>query len=93
MEKIERLANLNPKTGQVSGHSLEMFRLLRSYAMLDWVLRHPNDLGKQRSEVKFEKLIERTWQLMDAMQSEIEALPEPEERLVTLGKHFHAEPD
>jgi hypothetical protein len=72
MEKIERLAHLNPKTEEVAGHSLEMFRLLRSYAMMDWVLRHPNDLGQQRAEVKFEKLVERTWQLMDAMQSEIE---------------------
>jgi hypothetical protein len=72
MEKIERLANLNPKTEEVSGHSLEMFRLLRSYAMMDWVLRHPNDLGQKRAEIKFEKLVERTWQLMDAMQGEIE---------------------
>jgi len=72
MEKIERLATLNPRTEQVAGHSLEMFRLLRSYAMMDWVLRHPNDIGSKRAELKFEKLVERTWQLMDAMQSEIE---------------------
>lgn len=80
MEKIERLAKLNPKTEQVSRHGLEMFRLLRGYAMMDWVLRHPNDLGQKQAEVKFEKLTERTWELMDAMQSEIEN-PEPK-RLV-----------
>jgi len=72
MEKIERLAHLNPATDEVSGHALEMFRLLRSYAMLDWVLRHPNDLGKQTSELKFEKLVERTWELMSVIQSELE---------------------
>jgi hypothetical protein len=72
MEKIERLAHLNPKTEEVAGHALEMFRLLRSYAMMDWVLRHPNDIGQKRAEIKFEKLVERTWELMDAMQGEIE---------------------
>jgi len=72
MEKIERLAHLNPATEEVSGHALEMFRLLRSYAMLDWVLRHPNDLGKETSELKFEKLVERTWELMSVIQSDLE---------------------
>ena len=72
MEKIERLAHLNPRTDEVSGHALEMFRLLRSYAMLDWVMRHPNDLGEQTSQLKFEKLIERTWELMSTIQSELE---------------------
>jgi len=72
MEKIERLAHLNPATEEVSGHALEMFRLLRSYAMLDWVMRHPNDLGKETSELKFEKLVERTWELMSVIQSELE---------------------
>ena len=72
MEKIERLAHLNPATEEVSGHALEMFRLLRSYAMLDWVLRHPNDLGKETSELKFEKLVERTWELMSVIQDELE---------------------
>ena len=72
MEKIERLAHLNPATDEVSGHALEMFRLLRAYAMLDWVMRHPNDLGEKASEMKFEKLIERTWELMSVIQSELE---------------------
>jgi len=40
--------------------------------MLDWVLRHPNDLGKETSELKFEKLVERTWELMSVIQSELE---------------------
>lgn len=82
MERIERLAHLNPKTVQVAPHSLEMFRLLRSYAMMDWVLRHPNDMGSKKAEIKFEKLIERTWQLMDAMQSEIEGDAPAEPKLI-----------
>jgi hypothetical protein len=72
VEKIERLAHLNPKTSDVAGHSLEMFRLLRSYAMLDWVMRHPNDMSKATTELKFEKLVERTWELMSVIQSELE---------------------
>jgi len=40
--------------------------------MLDWVLRHPNDLGKETSELKFEKLVERTWELMSVIQSDLE---------------------
>lgn len=84
MERIERLANLNPRTKDVAGHALEMWRLLRAYAMLDWVLQHPNDLGSKKAEVKFEKLMERTWALMDATQKEIEEEVEVNERLVEL---------
>jgi len=78
MEKIERLAHLDPLTetglirSEISKHAHEMFFLLRSYAMLDWVLRHPNDLGKEAGELKFEKLVERTWELMSVIQSELE---------------------
>lgn len=84
MERIERLANLNPRTKDVAGHALEMWRLLRAYAMLDWVMRHPNDLGQKRAELKFEKLVERTWELMDATQKEIEEEAEANEILVEL---------
>lgn len=82
MEKIERLAHLNPKTSEVSLYALEMFRVLRGYAILDWTLRHPNDLGVKRSKEKFEKLVEKTWALMDVIQEEVEG-----------GEQFHREPD
>jgi len=71
-DKIARLALLKPKNEEVSAHALEMFWLLRAIAMLDWVMRHPNDLGKEASELKFEKLVERTWELMSVIQSELE---------------------
>jgi len=71
-DKIARLALLKPKNPEVSDHALEMFWLLRAFAMLDWVMRHPNDLGEQASQLKFEKLVERTWELMSVIQSELE---------------------
>ena len=71
-DKIARLALLKPKNPEVSDHALEMFWLLRAYAMLDWVMRHPNDLGEKASQLKFEKLVERTWELMSTIQSELE---------------------
>jgi len=78
MEKIERLAHLSPLTetglirSEISKHADEMFLLLRAYAMLDWVMRHPNDMSKETTELKFEKLVERTWELMSVIQSELE---------------------
>lgn len=72
MEKIERLAKLNPKTEQVSWLSLEMFRVLRGFAMLDWTLKHPNDLGQKKSEAKFAGLMEKTWELMAEVQLGVE---------------------
>jgi hypothetical protein len=91
MEKIERLAHLDPLTStglirsQVSKHSAEMFHLLRAYAMLDWVMRHPNDLGEKASELKFEKLVERTWELMSVIQSDLEGeRPSPTTSILTL---------
>jgi hypothetical protein len=74
MDKIERLANLNPKTEEVSGHALEMFRLLRGFAVLDWTLRHPNDLGQKKAEAKYQGLMEKTWELVNAVQEEVEGV-------------------
>ena len=71
-DKIARLALLKPKNAEVSDHALEMFWLLRAYAMLDWVMLHPNDMSKETSELKFEKLVERTWELMSVIQSDLE---------------------
>lgn len=75
MEKIERLALLNPKTGEVSGHSLEMFRILRAMALLDWTLQHPNDLGEKAAMIKYQGLMEKTWELMNKVQGELEREP------------------
>lgn len=72
MEKIERLAHLNPKTEQVSGHSLEMFRLLRGFAILDWTLKHPNDMSQKEAEAKFSGLMEKAWELLSTIQAEVE---------------------
>ena len=80
MEKIERLAKLNPEIGVVSIHALEMFRLLRGFAMLDWTLRHPNDMGMERQADKFGKLVDKTWEIMDRVQGEAEG---------TNGKQLH----
>jgi hypothetical protein len=84
-DKIARLALLKPKNEEVSDHALEMFWLLRAYAMLDWVMRHPNDLGEKASELKFEKLVERTWELMSVIQSDLEGeRPSPTTSILTL---------
>jgi hypothetical protein len=84
-DKIARLALLKPKNAEVSDHALEMFWLLRAYAMLDWVMRHPNDLGEKASELKFEKLVERTWELMSVIQSDLEGeRPSPTTSILTL---------
>jgi hypothetical protein len=83
-DKIARLALLKPKNPEVSDHALEMFWLLRAYAMLDWVMRHPNDMSKETSELKFEKLIERTWELMSTIQSDLEGeRPSPTTLILT----------
>ena len=75
MEKVERLATLNPKSEQVSGHALEMFRILRGFAILDWTLRHPNDLGQKKAEAKFQGLSEKNWELLNTIQEELEGVP------------------
>ena len=83
-DKIARLALLKPKNPEVSDHALEMFWLLRAFAMLDWVMRHPNDLGEQASQLKFEKLVERTWELMSVIQSDLEGeRPSPTTLILT----------
>jgi len=83
-DKIARLALLKPKNEEVSAHALEMFWLLRAIAMLDWVMRHPNDMSKATTELKFEKLVERTWELMSVIQSDLEGeRPSPTTLILT----------
>lgn len=72
MEKIERLARLEPSDGDLSPRARELFKILRGFVVLDWILRQPNDLGKKKSEVKFEGLMERARKLMSEIQAEVE---------------------
>lgn len=70
MEKIERLAQLEPQfTGT---HEEELFKVLRGLVVLDWILRNPNDLGPQKAEAKFQGLMEAAAKLMDKIQDEAE---------------------
>lgn len=70
MENIERLAKLQPfLTGT---HELEMFGVLRGLVVLDWILKHPNDLGKEKSEAKFAGLMEKAAEVVGKIQAETE---------------------
>jgi hypothetical protein len=77
MEKIERLAKLKPLS--LDAHSEDLFKILRGFVVLDWILRNPNDLGQKKSEAKFRGLMEKAAELMDKIQAETE---EHEARLV-----------
>lgn len=86
MEKIERLAKLNPRTQDVAGHALEMWRLLRAFAILDWTLSHNNDMSEKQQMEKYAKLMDKCWKLMNDTQAEIEDEAEANERLVELAE-------
>lgn len=72
MEKIERLAKLDPRIDFLTPHSVEMFKILRGFVVLDWILKHPNDLGALKAEAKFAGLMEKAAEVAEKIQAETE---------------------
>jgi hypothetical protein len=69
-DKIDRLAKLKPEFS--GAYEEELFKVVRGFMVLDWVLRHPNDLGKVKAEAKFEGLLEKAAEVLGRIQAETE---------------------